>query len=97
MGKKLFVVDLDGTLLRDDKSLAGADRDALARLRDMGIVTAIATGRSNYSFQKITDDLGWNEPENLLPVDYVIFSTGAGIMDFPACTILINIPLTKMM
>jgi Cof subfamily protein (haloacid dehalogenase superfamily) len=88
MEKKLFVVDLDGTLLRDDKSLAGADRDALARLRDMGIVTAIATGRSNYSFQKITDDLGWNEPENPLPVDYVIFSTGAGIMDFPACTIL---------
>ena len=88
MGKKLFVVDLDGTFLRDDKSLAGTDRDALARLRDMGVVTAIATGRSNYSFQKITDELGWNEPENELPVDYVIFSTGAGIMDFPACTIL---------
>jgi len=88
MGKKLFVVDLDGTLLRDDKSLAGADRDALVRLRDMGIVTAIATGRSNYSFQKIVDDLGWNEPGNPLPVDYVIFSTGAGIMDFPGGTIL---------
>jgi len=95
MEKKLFVVDLDGTFLRDDKSLADADRDALARLRDMGIVTAIATGRSNYSFQKITDDLGWNEPENQLPVDYVIFSTGAGIMDFPTCTILNKYSLNK--
>lgn len=94
-GKKLFVVDLDGTFLSDDKSLAGADRDALVRLRGMGIVTAIATGRSNYSFQKITDELGWREPGNELPVDYVIFSTGAGIMDFPACTVLNKYSLSE--
>lgn len=94
-GKRLFVVDLDGTFLSDDKSLAGADRDALVRLRGMGIVTAIATGRSNYSFQKITDDLGWQEPGNELPVDYVIFSTGAGIMDFPACTVLNKYSLSE--
>jgi Cof subfamily protein (haloacid dehalogenase superfamily) len=88
MEKKLFVVDFDGTFLRDDKSLGTADKDALARLRGMGVVTAIATGRSIYSFQKIMAELGVNGSRNPLPIDYVIFSTGAGIMDFPGCTIL---------
>lgn len=88
MAKGLFVVDFDGTFLRDDKRLAEADRDALAGLRSMGVVTAIATGRSIYSFQKIMAELGGNGPKNPLPIDYVIFSTGAGIMDFPACTLL---------
>ncbi len=88
MGKGLFVIDFDGTFLRDDKSLADVDRDALVRLRDRGVVTAIATGRSLYSFQKIMAELGEDGPENSLPVDYVIFSTGAGIMDFPTCTLL---------
>jgi len=88
MEKGLFVADFDGTFLRDDKRLAEADKDALVRLRDVGVVTAIATGRSIYSFQKIITELGMNESKNPLPIDYVIFSTGAGIMDFPACTLL---------
>ncbi len=88
MIKGLFVVDLDGTFLRDDKSLAVADIDALVGLRDMGVVTAIATGRSIYSFQKIMAELEVDGHRHPLPVDYVIFSTGAGIMDFPACALL---------
>ncbi len=88
MKKGLFVVDFDGTFLRDDRILADADIDALIRLRDMGVVTAIATGRSIYSFQKIMAEPGMNGHRNPLPIDYVIFSTGAGIMDFPTCTLL---------
>lgn len=87
-GKGLFVVDLDGTFLRDDKSLSGSDKDALVKLRHMGVVTAVATGRSLYSFQKIMSELGMHGPESEFPVDYVIFSTGAGIIDFPSGTIL---------
>ena len=88
MAKGLFVVDFDGTFLRDDKTLAAIDRDALAGLRQMGVITAIATGRSLYSFQKIIAELTFDGIEKVLPVDYVIFSTGASIMNFPACTIL---------
>ncbi len=88
MTKGLFVVDFDGTFLRDDKTLAAVDRDALAGLQQMGFITAIATGRSLYSFQKIMSELKFDGSKKILPIDYVIFSTGASIMNFPACTIL---------
>ena len=38
-------MDLDGTLLRDDGSIATTDRHAIARARAAGIVVTIATGR----------------------------------------------------
>ncbi len=95
MGKGLFVIDFDGTFLRDDKSLATQDREALVRLRDRGVVTAIATGRSLYSLQKVMIELGVNRSENSFPIDYVIFSTGAGILDFPSSTILNSYSLSR--
>ncbi len=54
----MFVVDFDGTLLRDDKSISRTDRDAMARLRQRGVITVIATGRSLYSFKKMMAELG---------------------------------------
>ena len=80
--KGLFVVDLDGTLLSSERQIASDDLLALARLQKMGYLTAIATGRSNYSFVQLITKLGFSDTESLLPVDYVIFSTGAGIIDF---------------
>ena len=70
--KGLFITDLDGTLLRSDGSLAQGDLDALETLKCSGIKTAVATGRSFYSFI--------NSPGVGLPVDYVIFTTGAGVV-----------------
>ena len=70
--KGLFITDLDGTLLRSDGSLAQEDLDALETLKRRGIKTAVATGRSFYSFI--------NSPGLGLPVDYVIFTTGAGVV-----------------
>ena len=68
--KGLFITDFDGTLLRSDGTLAQGDLDALVSLKGYGIRTAIATGRSLYSFN--------TSPGVDLPVDYVIFTTGAG-------------------
>ena len=78
MRKSLFITDFDGTLLTDEKRIASKDLATLSRLRQNNTITAIATGRSLYSFQRALKqiDLGENE----LPVDYLIFSTGAGIM-----------------
>lgn len=78
MKKNLFITDFDGTLLTDEKSIAREDLAILSRLRQNNTITAIATGRSLYSFQRALKqiDLAVNE----LPVDYLIFSTGAGIM-----------------
>ena len=70
----MFIMDLDGTLLRSDRTFAEPDLRALRRLGDQNIVRVIATGRSLASFNtvKVSD----------LPVDYLIFSTGAGVQRF---------------
>ena len=65
-------MDFDGTLLRSDRSIADRDLDALMQLGDQGIVRAIATGRSLFSFNTV--------PIPDLPLDFVIFSTGAGVL-----------------
>ncbi len=90
----LFVSDLDGTLLTNEQKIAPADLEALSQLRKMGYLTAIATGRSNYSFNKLMNSLGYSGAGSLLPVDYVIFSTGAGIMDFPGTRLLKSFSLS---
>ncbi len=72
----LFVTDLDGTLLRSDRTFAAADLAALRRLGECGVVRVLATGRSLFSFDKVrTPDL---------PLDYLVFSTGAGLAELPS-------------
>ena len=70
--KGLFITDFDGTLLRSDGTFAQCDLDALDSLTRCGVKTAIATGRSLYSFI--------NSPGVDLPVDFIIFTTGAGVV-----------------
>jgi len=68
----LFITDFDGTLLCSDGTLSQRNLDALESLSRRGIRTAVATGRSLYSFI--------NSPGVDLPVDYIIFTTGAGVV-----------------
>ena len=78
-------MDLDGTLLRSDRTFAGPDLTALRRLGDHNVVRAIATGRSLASFNTvIVADL---------PVDYLLFSTGAGVLQYPSGEIIRKIHL----
>lgn len=72
MCKGLFITDFDGTLLRSDATFAQGDLDALEALSRRGVKTAVATGRSLYSFV--------NSPGIDLAVDYIIFTTGAGVV-----------------
>lgn len=81
--KGLFVTDLDGTLLNDDLQIGKKDLAALAQLGSQHVVTAIATGRSYFSFNKLMRQLGYLDSKTPLAIQYVIFSTGAGLMDFP--------------
>lgn len=89
MDKKLFVTDLDGTLFKDDKTISNCDLKILKRLKKRGVYTAIATGRSSYSFEKAFGLLGMLEGDNTPAVDYIIFSTGAGIMEFETGNLLL--------
>lgn len=45
MRPRLILTDLDGTLLRDDKSLSDANRSALVRAAGRGAEVVLATGR----------------------------------------------------
>ena len=72
---RMFVMDLDGTLLRSDRTFDAVDLRSLKQLGDNGVVRAIATGRSMHSFNTVAD--------SNLPVDFVIFSTGAGVVQYP--------------
>ncbi len=71
----LFVCDFDGTLLRSDRSFSDVDLKALIRLGELGIIRAIATGRSIYSINTVSI--------SALPVDFILFSSGAGIILHP--------------
>ncbi len=77
----MFITDFDGTLLTDDKEIGDRDLKTLAQLKAAGITTVIATGRSLYSFNRALETMGL-EPSDL-PLDYLIFSTGAGILSWP--------------
>ncbi|WP_035238736.1 HAD family hydrolase [Desulfobacter vibrioformis] len=89
----IFITDFDGTLLTDDRRIRGRDLDTLARLRAAGVITVIATGRSLYSFRRALEHMGLG-PEDL-PLDYLIFSTGAGIMAWPGEQLIRSCSLPK--
>ena len=81
----LFIMDFDGTLLRSDRAFSDIDLDALEQLGELGIIRAIATGRSLYSFNTaVVEDL---------PVDYLIFSMGAGILQHAGKKIVRSVSL----
>jgi hypothetical protein len=83
--KGLFITDFDGTLLRTDRTLDEKDLETLEKLGRMNIVRVIATGRSLYSFDRAVG--------SSLPIDYIIFSTGAGIMKYPEGNLLRKVDL----
>ena len=87
--KGLFITDFDGTLLRSDGTLAQRDLDALASLTRNGIKTAVATGRSLYSFK--------TSPGVHLPVDFIIFTTGAGVVTQPEGNLVYKVNLSRDM
>lgn len=76
----MVVTDLDGTLLDSSHRLSTADRDTLETLGAMGIKRVIATGRSLHSALTVL-------PLDT-PIDYLVFSSGAGILRWTTQTLL---------
>ncbi len=69
---RMVITDLDGTLLHTNGTFSRTDLNTLKELGDLSILRAIATGRSLFSANTVIP------PE--LPIDYLIFSSGAGII-----------------
>lgn len=70
---KLVATDLDGTFLRNDKSISPENLEMLHSLGEKGIMRVIATGRN---LKKTMDVIPAGTP-----FDYIVFSSGAGIYD----------------
>ncbi|HRX30743.1 MAG: HAD-IIB family hydrolase [Bacteroidales bacterium] len=68
----IVVTDLDGSLLNDWGSYSSRDVETLNYLGEKGVIRVIATGRSVYSFSKVIP--------NDFPIDYLVFSSGAGVI-----------------
>jgi len=85
---KMVVTDLDGTLLQTDQSISPTDQETLERLGILGVCRVAATGRNLFKVRQVLN-------ENT-PFDYVIVSSGAGIMDWKAQKLIqaMSIPAT---
>ena len=70
----MVITDLDGTLLNDDHLLSDINLQHLHYLREQGVLIVAATGRSLF---KVNAVIGED-----VPLDYVIFSSGAGVYDW---------------
>ncbi len=71
---KILFTDLDRTLLKDDNTLSIRNLNCLKELQEKQIITVIATGRNILSAKRVLI--------KDIPFNYLMFSSGAGIMDW---------------
>lgn len=71
---KMIITDLDGTLLMDDATISPTDYQTLRFLESNNIKRVVATGRNLFSATKVL-------PQDF-PIDFLIYSSGAGIIDW---------------
>lgn len=55
---RLVALDIDGTLLRSDRTLSERTREAVARTRAGGVRVVLVTGRRHPSARRVADELG---------------------------------------
>lgn len=77
---ELLALDYDGTLAQTNGLVEKAELNALRYMGSLGVVRVIATGRSLFSADTVM-------PKDL-PIDYLVFSSGVGVMDWPRRDIL---------
>jgi hydroxymethylpyrimidine pyrophosphatase-like HAD family hydrolase len=78
----IIALDYDGTLAQSNGLVATPELNALQTLGKLGVVRVIATGRSLFSADTVM-------PRDL-PIDYLVFSSGVGVMDWPKRDILVR-------
>ncbi|WP_166241795.1 Cof-type HAD-IIB family hydrolase [Paenibacillus turpanensis] len=59
---KLILIDIDDTLLNDDRQISAGTREALKQAMDKGVVVTLATGRMYASAKQIAGSLQLNVP-----------------------------------
>src|SRR6056297_3702956 len=69
----MVISDFDGTIYDKENGFYNEDIDTLKTLKKINYVRALATGRSLQSHYRAID--------SSFPVDYVVFSSGAGVYE----------------
>ncbi|WP_231155731.1 HAD family hydrolase [Streptomyces sp. CNZ748] len=86
---RLVATDLDGTLLRDDHTVSGRTRDALAAAAAAGAAHIVVTGRAVPWTRPILEDLGY---EGL-----AVCGQGAQVYDAGAGRLLTSVTLDRQL
>lgn len=73
---KLVAVDIDGTLITDDRKITPDVYEAVQEAKKQGVKVVIATGRPIAGVQELLNELNLKEPG-----DYVITFNGAMVQD----------------
>jgi len=81
------LIDLDGTLLNSSKKIGNDDWKTLEKIGHEGIIRVFATGRTLYSALTVLNDL--------TPFDYLVFSSGAGIVNWKTKEIIYKTALNN--
>lgn len=79
---QMVVTDLDGTLLNNNHEISKIDYKTLELLGQNNIIRVVATGRSVFSFYRTI--------HKKFPIDYLIFSSGAGILKWKTKEMIYN-------
>lgn len=87
---QLVAIDLDGTLLRDDKSLSQENVDAIKEAIEQGVQVVICTGRTLPSIQYLSKQLPQGDGD-----EYLILQNGAVIHQLPDLNIVHETILTE--
>lgn len=77
---QMVITDLDGTLFNNNHEVSLIDMKSLFWLGEHNIVRVIATGRNFFSVSQAL--------KNNFPIDYLIFSSGAGIYNWKTKTLM---------
>jgi hydroxymethylpyrimidine pyrophosphatase-like HAD family hydrolase len=85
--KAMVVTDLDGTLFQKDHRISARNYQTLLDLGERGIIRVIATGRHLLSAHKVLS------PD--FPIDFLIFSSGAGILAWPRQELLYSASMNQ--
>lgn len=71
---QLIATDLDGTFLKNDRTVSAKNIEALHKLGEKNIVRVVATGRN---LRKVNEVLDTD-----VPFDYIVYSSGAGVYNW---------------
>jgi len=71
---KVIACDLDGTLLKDDKSISERTREALKRITDRGVIFLPSTGRTHRELPDALKDLDF--------LHYALCCNGGAVYDY---------------